>query len=98
MRKLVGGVVVGIVLLAGVAVPGSAQAHSHFVVLPDGECAWITNGANGGVEGAAHETVHPIHNMVHIGTAGAQMDNPSNPVDVDKDSNAGGLCSGFVND
>ena len=103
MRKKILGFVIAAALLAAFAVPlfgggGTAQAHSHFVVLPDGQCAWITNGANGGVEGAAHDTVHPIHNMVHVGNAGAQMDNANNPVDVDKDVNAGARCTGFKND
>ena len=102
-KKMLGFVFAAAVLLA-VTVPliggsGAASAHSHFVVLPNGTCAWLTNGANGGVEGAAHDTVHPLHNMVHIGNAGARMDNLSNPVDVDKDVNAAARCpGGFVND
>jgi hypothetical protein len=95
MRRAI--LLVVLVLLAVVAMALPAFAHSHFVVLPTGECAWLSNGANGGVEGAAHDSVHPLHNTLHVGTAGAQMDNPRNPVDVDKDVNAGLRCSGFVN-
>lgn len=108
MRRKILGFVLAVAALAAMSVPligpHAASAHSHFVVLPDGSCAWLTgagseNGANTAVEGAAHDTVHPLHNMVHVGTAGAQMDNPQNPVDVDKDVNAGVRCpGGFVND
>lgn len=66
------------VFLAVVAVALPASAHSHFVVLPTGECSWLSNGA-GGVEGAAHDSVHPLHNMLHVGTAGAQMDTRAIP-------------------
>ena len=97
MRRFLVGATVAAALFLAVAIP--AFAHSHFVVLPNGTCAWLTDGADGGVEGAAHDTVHPLHNMVHVGTAGAQMDNPDNPVDVDKDVNAAARCpEGFVND
>jgi hypothetical protein len=84
-----------LVVLIAVVTALPASAHSHFVVLPTGQCAWLTNG---GVEGAAHDTVHPLHNMVHVGTAGIAMDDPSNPVDIDKDVNWADRCpGGFVN-
>lgn len=95
MRRAIVLVLLVVAVMLAMALP--ASAHSHFVVLPTGECAWLTNGADGGVEGAAHDSVHPLHNMVHIGTAGLQMDDPANPVDVDKDVNAGTRCTGFVN-
>lgn len=71
-----------------------ADAHGHFVLLPDDDCAWLTNAGRGHWEGA-HDTVHPIHTKLHVGTAGIQMDNPSNPVDVDKfDPATGHDCPG----
>ena len=112
MRKRILGFVFAAALLATLAVPlfsGGSTAlanHSHFVVLPDGECAWIAGGgnvdpgnSNTGQEGAAASLVnpvanphHPIHRLVHQGNPGVANDGKS-AVDIDKAVNADARCS-----
>ena len=69
----------------------SASAHVHYILLPNGEKAYLANGGEDHVEGA---TWHPLHCVVHVGTPGTfAMDRPSNPVDLYKEGDFTGTCA-----